>query len=61
MDDQKMKQILTQLQSAVTTLYNDVGLTDEVLDLQTDINRLRHKYNIADETKMTESNKGFVQ
>ena len=61
MDENKTKKILSKLQSATTDLYEEVGLTDEVLDLQTNINKIRHKYNIADETKVIEDNEGFVQ
>lgn len=61
MDEEKLKQILNDLQSSVTVLYEDMGLTDEVLDLQTNINKLRHKYNIVDESKLTDYNEGFVQ
>lgn len=61
MDENKVKKILSKLQSATTDLYEEVGLTDEVLDLQTNINKIRHKYNIADETKIIEDNEGFVQ
>ena len=34
---------------------------DEVIQLQIAINGLRHKFDIPDESQMTESNQGFVQ
>lgn len=61
MDENKIKKILSKLQSEITDLYEELGLTDEVLDLQTNINKIRHKYNLPDESKLTESNEGFVQ
>ena len=50
---------LKQLQDICTELYNEYGLTDEVLDLQTVINRLRHKHNITDESNCVHEN--YVQ
>lgn len=61
MNEDKVRESLKKLQSEATILYNELGLTEEVLDLQTVINQLRHRYNIVDETKLTESNEGFVQ
>lgn len=61
MNEEKIKQGLTQLQSGLNILFEDLGLTEEVLDLQTNINKIRHKYNISDETKETKSNPKFVQ
>ena len=53
MNEEKVKQGLTQLQSGLNILFEDLGLTEEVLNLQTSINQVRHKYNISDETKET--------
>jgi hypothetical protein len=61
MDENKVKLALESLQSSTAILFKEVGLTDEVLDIQTNINKIRNKYNITDETKLTEFNKGFVQ
>ncbi len=61
MNEDKVRESLKKLQSEANILYNELGLTEEVLDLQTVINQFRHKYNIVDETKLTESNEGFVQ
>lgn len=42
-------------------LYEENGLTDEVLDNQIKINKKRNALDILDETELTESNEGFVQ
>ena len=42
MDENKIKLALKDLQSSATILFEEVGLTDEVLELQTDINKIRH-------------------
>lgn len=56
-----LKKTLTNLQNECNKLYQEYGATDEVIDLQVAINTLRNTFNIPDETKMTKSNKGFVQ
>lgn len=56
-----LKQTFTNLQNECNKLYKEYGATDEVIELQIAINGLRNCFNIPDETKMTESNKGFVQ
>ena len=56
-----LKNIIDTLQEKANELYNEYGATDEVIDLQVSINQLRNKYDIVDETELTESNKGFVQ
>lgn len=61
MNEDKVRESLKKLQSEANILYDELGLTEEVLDLQTVINQFRHRYNIVDETKLTESNEGFVQ
>lgn len=55
------KQIIDNLQNECNKLYEEFGATDNVIQLQVAINSLRNEYDIADETKLTESNKGFVQ
>jgi len=61
MNDDELKNILTELQNQSNKLYEECGLTDEILELQIAINGLRSKFNMPDETQLTESNKGFVQ
>lgn len=46
-------------QLEVNELYEQYGLTDEILDEQVEINTLRHEYNITDESKVIFH--GFVQ
>lgn len=58
MDIQKS---LTNLQNECNLLYEAYGATEEIMQLQIAVNTLRHKFDIPDETKLTESNKGFVQ
>ena len=54
-----MKEKIDQLQSICTELYKEYGLTEEVLDLQTAINKFRHRFNITDESERINDN--FVQ
>lgn len=61
MNDDELKNILTELQNQSNKLYEEYGLTDEILELQIAINGLRSKFNMPDEIQLTESNKGFVQ
>lgn len=61
MNEDELKNILTELQNQSNKLYNEYGLTDEILELQIAINGLRNKFDMPDETQLTESNKGFVQ
>ena len=61
MSDEELKTILTELQKQSTKLYEEYGLTDEILELQIAINGLRSKFDMPDETQLTESNEGFVQ
>ena len=56
-----LKKSFKNLQNECNELYKEYGATDEIIELQVAINTLRNKFNIADETKLTESNKGFVQ
>lgn len=51
---------LKQLQDITNEIYQDLGATQEVIELQAAINALRNKYDIVDKTE--EMNKeGFVQ
>lgn len=47
-----MKEKLEKLQKEVDTLYAEDGLTDEVLDKQLEINKLRHMHDITDENQI---------
>lgn len=47
-----MKEHLAKKQKEVDELYEKEGLTDEVLDKQIAINKLRHEYDIVDETEL---------
>ena len=46
-------------QRVINKQYKKEGLTDDVLKKQVELNQLRHKYNISDETKQVYDN--FVQ
>ena len=61
MDTQKLEECLDILQEQNNKLFEELGATYEIIDLQIAINQLRNKYNISDKTKITESNPGFVQ
>lgn len=50
---------LDKKQEIVNNLYEEQGLTDEVLDLQLEINQTRHKENIPDPKELIYKN--FVQ
>lgn len=54
-----MEEHLAKKQKEVDKLYNEHGLTDEVLDKQIAINKLRHAHNITD--KETIIYDGYVQ
>ena len=43
-----MEEHLAEKQKEVDQLYSEVGLTDEVLDKQIEINKLRHGHDIPD-------------
>ena len=47
------------LQDEVDMLYAEYGLTDEVLDKQLEVNRLKHKHDVADEEEIIYD--GYVQ
>ena len=54
-----MEEKLKQMQEKCDKLYAKDGLTDEVLDKQIEINKLRHKHDISD--KKNQVYKEFVQ
>ena len=56
-----LEETLDILQSQCDILYGQYGATDNIIQLQVAINRLRHEHNIPDEADMTVSNPGFVQ
>ena len=43
-----MQDKINQLQEICNSLYDEHGLTDEVLSLQVAINKLRHKHDVSD-------------
>lgn len=45
-----MRAKLQKLQQAINDIYAEEGLSDEVLELQVALNKLRNKHNISDET-----------
>ena len=54
-----MEEKLAEMQKEVDQLYEKHGLTDEVLDKQIKINKLRHEQNISDKTNVIHQN--YVQ
>lgn len=50
---------IKNLQRQVDKQYEKEGLTDEVLDKQLEVNKLRHKHNISDESNRLHEN--YVQ
>lgn len=54
-----MEKHLAKKQKEVDELFKKEGLTDEVLDKQIAINKLRHAHNIPDETETIHEN--YVQ
>ena len=54
-----MEKHLAKKQKEVDKLYDEQGLTDEVLDKQIAINKLRHAHGIPDKSKQVYKN--FVQ
>ena len=51
-----MKVKLETMQELADELYEEFGLTDEVLDLQLKINKLRREHNISDEKQRVYEN-----
>lgn len=56
-----LNKILNTLQYMCDELYEEYGASDDVIKLQIAINGLRNTHDIADKSKITESDKGFVQ
>lgn len=54
-----MEEHLKKKQKEVDKLYDEHGLTDEVLDKQIAINKLRHAHDITDKEKVI--HKTYVQ
>ena len=54
-----MEEELKKKQEIVDKLYAKEGFTDEVLDLQLEINQLRHEHDLVDENEII--NEGYVQ
>ena len=54
-----MEEKLAKMQKEVDKLYDKHGLTDEVLDKQLEINKLRHEHDISD--KSNRVHKSYVQ
>ena len=54
-----MEQKIEDLQKKCNLLYHENGLTDEVLDMQIMINKLRHEHDIQD--KSNALHEDFVQ
>ena len=54
-----MEEHLAKKQKEVDKLYEEHGLTDEVLDKQIEINKLRHAHDISD--KSNRVNGDYVQ
>lgn len=55
-----MEEELKKKQEIVNELYAREGLTDEVLDLQVEINKLRHEHDIVDKSEII-NEEGYVQ
>lgn len=55
----QMQDRINQLQEICNSLYEEHGLTDEVLSLQVAINKLRHKHDLSDNTNRIHEN--YVQ
>ena len=48
----ELEQILDNLQEQCNQLYEKYGASEEVIDLQVTINKLRNHYNISDKTQI---------
>ena len=55
----QMQDKIKTLQEVCENLYDEYGLTEEILELQVVINKLRNKYNISDSKNRIYKN--FVQ
>ena len=54
-----MQDKIETLQKICNELYEEQGLTDEILELQVVINKLRHKHDISDQSNRL--HKTYVQ
>ena len=54
-----MKDKIETLQKICNELHEEFGLTDELLELQVVINKLRHKHDLSDNTNRLHEN--YVQ
>ncbi|MBR0059609.1 MAG: hypothetical protein IJP99_09800 [Methanobrevibacter sp.] len=57
--NEKLQYLFNILQDVNNELYENYGATEEIIDLQIAINKLRHKHNITD--KSEQIHKTFVQ
>ena len=47
-----LKQTLQRIQEEINHLYEEKGLTDEILEKQLEVNLIRHDEDIPDETEI---------
>ena len=59
MNNNELKQCLNNLQDEANKLYGEYGATPNVICLQVAINRLRHEFDLCDESECV--NEEFVQ
>ena len=59
MDKLQLKERLNSEQDLVNQLYEREGLTDEVLDKQVEINKMRKEYDLVDHSEIVYD--GYVQ
>lgn len=52
MNEEKLKSDIELRQEALNKKYAEEGLTDEILDEQIKLNKLRHEHDIVDETEL---------
>lgn len=55
----KLEKCFAELQKQNDILFEELGATDEVMNLQVAINQLRHKHDVSDKNNRTYST--FVQ
>lgn len=58
--DDEVREELNSVQDEIDELYEQEGLTDEVLDKQIELNTRRHEENVSDERKIVNKD-GFAQ
>ena len=54
-----MQNKLAEKQKEIDALYEEHGLTDEILDMQIELNQKRHEQDIPDRSKIVHEN--YVQ